>query len=119
MICRIWHGWTEPRNAEAYEKLLRTEIFPAIVARAVPGFRQIELLRRPLDNEVEFITVMWFDTLDAVRAFAGEDYQTAVVPPKARAVLARFDVRSQHYELRDQRSALVAANAPAAVHPFS
>jgi antibiotic biosynthesis monooxygenase (ABM) superfamily enzyme len=105
MISRVWHGWTTPQNADAYEKLLHTQIFPGILARKAAGFRKIELFRRTAGAEVEFITVMWFDTLDAVKAFAGEDYETAVVPPAARAVLARFDARSQHYEVREQRNA--------------
>lgn len=98
MITRIWHGWTTPENAAAYERLLRQEIFPAIAARGVAGYRGISLLRRPVAGEVEFVTVMWFDGLDDVRAFAGESYETAVVPPKARALLARWDERSAHYE---------------------
>lgn len=105
MIGRIWRGWTTPHNADAYETLLRDEIFPGIVGRKVPGFRRIELFRAPAGEEVEFVTVMWFDSLQAVKAFAGDDYETAVVPPKARAVLKRFDARSQHYEVREQRSA--------------
>ena len=105
MIARIWHGWTTPGNADVYETLLRTEIFPGIAAKGVAGYRGIELLRRPLDGEVEFVTIMWFDSLDAVKAFAGQDHETAYVPAKARAVLARFDDRSQHYEVRDSRDA--------------
>ncbi len=103
MIARIWHGWTRPESAEAYETLLRTEIFPGIAAKAVAGYRGIELLRRPAGDEVEFVTIMWFDSLSAVKAFAGEDHETAYVPEKARAVLARFDARSQHYEIRESR----------------
>ena len=103
MIARIWHGWTRPENADAYENLLKTEIFPGIAARKVAGYRSIELLRRPLGDEVEFVTIMWFDSLAAVKAFAGEDHETAYVPAKARAVLAHFDDRSQHYEIRDSR----------------
>lgn len=103
MIARLWHGWTTAENADVYEGLLHSEIFPGILARNVPGFRKIELLRRPLGDEVEFITVMWFDSLDAVRAFSGEDHEAAVVPPKARAVLKHFDARSQHYEVRETR----------------
>ncbi|WP_437665417.1 antibiotic biosynthesis monooxygenase family protein [Sorangium sp. So ce1182] len=103
MIRRIWHGWTSPENADTYEALLKNEIFPAILAKRVRGFRRIELLRRPLGDEVEFVTIMWFDSLEAVKAFAGEDHETAYVPAKARAVLARFDARSQHYELREAR----------------
>ncbi|XXX81405.1 hypothetical protein WMF30_21850 [Sorangium sp. So ce134] len=104
MIRRIWHGWTTPENADIYEALLKMEIFPGILAKQVRGFRRIELLRRPLGDEVEFITIMWFDSIEAVKAFAGEDHETAYVPAKARQVLARFDARSQHYELRETRA---------------
>ena len=103
MIGRIWHGWTTPEKADAYEALLRHEIFSGIEARQIAGFQGIRLLRRDLGAEVEFVTIMWFDSLDAVRAFAGEDYEVAVVPPAARALLARFDERSQHYDVRAER----------------
>ncbi|MCK6583320.1 MAG: hypothetical protein L6Q49_09510 [Anaerolineales bacterium] len=104
MIIRIWHGWTSPSNADIYENLLKEEIFVGIQNRHIPGFRGIQLLRRELKEEVEFITIMKFDSLDAVRQFAGEDYEVAVVPQKARTVLARFDERSQHYEMKAERS---------------
>jgi antibiotic biosynthesis monooxygenase (ABM) superfamily enzyme len=100
VISRIWHGWTTPGNAEAYEALLKSEIFVGIQKRQIAGYRGIHLLRRDVGDEVEFITIMWFDSIEAVRAFAGEDYELAVVPAKARALLARFDARSQHYEVR-------------------
>ena len=100
MISRVWHGWTTPANADAYEALLKSEIFTGIQDRQIAGYRGIHLFRRNLGDEVEFVTVMWFDTIEAVRAFAGEDYEVAVVPPKARALLSRFDVRSQHYEVK-------------------
>jgi len=103
MISRIWHGYTSPENAAAYEGLLKSEILTGIEGRKIPGFQGIQLFRRNLANEVEFITVMWFDSLDSVRAFAGADYEAAVVPRKARALLARFDERSQHYEVRADR----------------
>ncbi|HEY6700281.1 MAG TPA: antibiotic biosynthesis monooxygenase [Pseudolabrys sp.] len=103
MIVRIWYGYTTPDNADAYEALLKNEIFPGILARNIAGFRRIELLRGALGDEVEFATVMWFDSLESVKAFAGADYETAVVPPKARAVLKRFDGRSRHYEVREAR----------------
>jgi len=103
MISRIWHGYTTPANADVYEGLLKEEIFVGIRGRKIPGFREIELFRRDVGTEVEFITVMWFDSLDAVRTFAGPDYEAAVVPPKARAVLARLDERSQHYEVRERQ----------------
>lgn len=102
MIGRIWHGYTTPENADTYENLLKEEIFTGIRGRNIRGFREIQLFRRPYEDEVEFITIMWFDSLDAVREFAGEDYEAAVVPPKARAVLKRFEARSQHYEVRER-----------------
>jgi hypothetical protein len=107
MICRIWHGWTSPANADAYDRLLRSEIFEGIAARSIPGYRGIELLRRPAPDAVEFVTLMWFDSVDAVRAFAGPDYEVAVVPPSARALLLRFDPRSAHYEVRQPRGATI------------
>ena len=100
MISRIWHGWTSHENADAYEALLKSEIFLGIENRQITGYKGIHLLRREIDNEVEFITIMWFESLEAVRAFAGEDYELAVVPPKARVLLSRFDTRSQHYEVK-------------------
>jgi len=100
LIVRIWRGWTTPENADPYEQLLRTEIFPGIEAKGVSGFRGIRLLRRALDSQVEFMTIMEFDDLDAVREFAGPDYETAYVPRAAREVLARFDLASSHYEIR-------------------
>lgn len=102
MISRVWRGWTTLQNADAYEELLRGEIFPGIARRRIAGYRGIELLRRELDGAVEFVTIMWFDSLEAVRAFAGADYGVAVVPPKARALLLRFDDRSEHYEVRER-----------------
>ena len=104
MIARTWYGWTTPENGDAYEALLKGEIFPGIVGRKIAGFRRSELFRAPVGDEIEFVTVMWFDSLDAVKAFAGTDHETAVVPPKARAVLKRFDARSRHYEVREART---------------
>lgn len=97
MITRIWRGWTTVQNAPVYESLLLNEIFPGIAERDVPGYRGISLVRRDIDHEVEFATIMWFDSLDAVRAFAGDSYENAVVPPKARALLSRFETQSAHY----------------------
>jgi heme-degrading monooxygenase HmoA len=103
MIARMWHGWTTAENADAYENLLKEEIFPGIAAKKVPGYHGIRLLRRSVSpNEVEFVTLMWFDSWQAVKQFAGEDHEQAVVPPKARAVLSRFDQRSLHYEVRER-----------------
>jgi len=99
MIARIWHGYTAFENASSYETLLREEIFEGIHNRHMHGFESIQLLRRDLAGETEFITIMMFDSIDAVKAFAGEDYETAVVPEKAGKLLTSFDAASQHYEV--------------------
>lgn len=104
MIKRIWHGWTTRDNADRYQRLLEDEIFRGIEAMEVPGLRGIDLLRREGADEVEFVTIMTFDSLDDVRAFAGDDYRAAYVPAEARKVLKRFDDRSAHYEVRESRS---------------
>jgi heme-degrading monooxygenase HmoA len=96
VIARIWHGWTRPENADAYEEFLRTTMFPSM--QRVDGFRGVELLRREDGDEIAFVTISRFDSLEAVRRFAGEDYAAAVVEPEARALLSRFDERSAHYE---------------------
>jgi len=103
MISRIWHGWTTPGNADKYEALLKEEIFVGIQNLHIRGFKGIQLLRRVAGEEVEFVTIMTFESLDAVREFAGEDYELAYVPEKAREVLSHFDERSQHYEIRVER----------------
>jgi len=97
MIGRLWQGWTTRANAEAYETLLRTRILPGI--HRVPGYRGAYLLRRDAGDEVEFITLTLFDSLAAVRAFAGEDHEKAVILPEVEPLLARFDPRARHYEI--------------------
>lgn len=99
MIQRVWRGWTTAENADAYERLLLAEILPGIAAKGIDGYRGAVLQRRETADGVEFMTVLRFTTLDAVRALAGEDYETAYVPAAARAVLQRFDERSAHYTL--------------------
>ena len=99
MIARIWHGWTTLENAKIYENLLRNEIFPSIKNKKVKGYKKISLIKRILNKEAEFITIMIFDNLDAVKEFAGEDYEKSYVPEKARQVLLRHDESSQHYEI--------------------
>jgi len=103
MISRIWHGWTTHENAKTYENLLKEEIFTGIERRHIQGFESIQLLRREVGYEVEFVTIMLFDSLDAIREFAGKDYEVAVIPEKARKVLSHFDARSQHYEIIEER----------------
>jgi heme-degrading monooxygenase HmoA len=103
MICRLWRGWTTNQNADAYECIVREQVIPGIEARRIPGFRAIDLVRRERERDVEFMTLMWFDSLDAAKAFMGDDYQVAHVPPEAQAVLADFDKRSAHYQVLDRR----------------
>ncbi|HEY3121647.1 MAG TPA: antibiotic biosynthesis monooxygenase [Vicinamibacteria bacterium] len=97
MIGRLWHGWTTRANAETYEKLLVSEVLPGI--HRVPGYHGAYLMRRAAPDGVEFITLTLFDSMDAVRAFAGEDYEKAVIAPEGRRLLSRFDERSAHYEV--------------------
>jgi heme-degrading monooxygenase HmoA len=96
MIARIWHAWTEPQRAAAYESLLRSEIFPGLLR--LEGFKGADLLRRESGVEVEFIVVTIFESLDALRRFAGEDFEQAVVSAKVKQLLARFDPRCSHFE---------------------
>jgi len=102
-VCRLWCGWTTPENADAYERIVRGEVIPAIEARRIPGFQHIDLMKRNCGTEVEFQTLMWFDDLDSVRAFVGDDYSVSHVPDAARAVLSRFDERAAHFEVLDRR----------------
>jgi len=100
MIARIWHGYTKPEHASVYEIMLREEILTGIKKRNIKGFIDIQLLIRKLNNQVEFVTIMRFDSLHSVKEFAGEDYEKAVVYPDARPLLLRYDELSQHYEIR-------------------
>jgi len=97
VIARIWHGWTSPANADAYEAHLRSDVLPGI-ERRIEGYVGVYLLRREAADEIEFVTVTLWDSLDGVREFAGDDYEVAVVPETARRLLTRFDERSAHYE---------------------
>ena len=103
MIARSWRGWTSLETADAYDALLRSDVIPGIEALGIIGFRGIELWRLDGPEEVEFVTTMWFDSIDAIRAFAGEHYETAVVPSRARALLSRFDSQSRHYSVQKAR----------------
>jgi heme-degrading monooxygenase HmoA len=99
MISRIWHGYTTKDNSNTYENLLKNEIFVGIKNRNIKGYKGIQLLRRELPDETEFITIMMFDSLNSVIEFAGKDYEKAVVPDNAQKVLLRFDKVSQHYDV--------------------
>lgn len=103
MICRLWRGWTTAANASAYERIVRGEVIPDIEALGIAGFLHIDLMKRELGEEVEFQTLMWFDGLDPIKTFIGEDYFLSHVPRRAREVLTRFDERAVHYEVIDRR----------------
>lgn len=102
-IKRVWHGWTTPENADKYQNLLHNEVFPGIEAKKISGYQSIELMRRDNSNEVEFVTIMTFDSLQNVIDFQGEDYTRCYVPDAAQAVLKRWDQVSAHYEVIEVR----------------
>jgi len=102
MVARIWHGSTSFENADKYEKFLKTEFTPAIEKKNIPGYRKFQLLRKDEADEIAFVTIMWFDTLEQIKAFAGEDYGKAVVHLTAHALLKKYDSHSQHFELRHE-----------------
>ena len=106
MIQRIWHGYTTPENAEAYEILLKKEIMPGIASKQIPGYLGMQILRRVSEEnlrEIEFITIMTFSKLEDIKGFVGEDYIVANLPEKALKILNRYDTHSQHYEIQDQK----------------
>lgn len=98
MIARHWRGWTEPRNADAYEALLKNKVLPGL--RSVEGYRGGYVLRRDGADEVEFVVINLFDSMDSVQRFAGPDYTVPVFEPEARALLGRIETMATHYEVR-------------------
>ena len=100
MIARVWYGWTTLENAEKYQKLLREEVLLEIAQRSIPGYKGAELFVREAENdEMEFITLLRFETLDAVKIFAGKNYEQPVIPPDAKKLLKRHSERSRHYKV--------------------
>lgn len=97
MIARVWHGYTKPENADAYEALLKPELLPGI--SIATGYIGSYLLRRDVGGEVEFITIMFWDSIEVLRAVAGPDYETAIIPEERRKYLSRYDPKSAHYEI--------------------
>jgi len=97
MIARIWHGSTKPENADAYESMLKPELLPGL--SQVAGFRGSYLLRRPNGGEVEFITIILWESLEALKAFAGPEYEVSIIPEGRRRYLCRHDDRAAHYEV--------------------
>ena len=98
MIARVWHGCTKPEHADAYEAMLKPELLPGISRKK--GYKGSYLLRRNLGGEVEFITILLWESVDLLRAAAGhDDYETAIIPEERRKYLARFDPKAAHYEV--------------------
>jgi hypothetical protein len=105
-VKRIWHGWSTPKNASAYQELLHKEIFPDIESKNLGGLRSIELFRRELKEEVEFITIMTFESLQDVKKFQGKEYEKSYVPESARKLLKRWDKVAAHYDAVEKREPL-------------
>jgi len=104
MIARIWHGYTKPEHSSVYEIMLREEIFIGNKEKNMDGFIDLQLLKRKLENEVEFITIMRFDSINSVKNFAGDDYEKAVIYEEAKPLLVRYDEFAQHYEIKQSVS---------------
>lgn len=102
MITRIWHGWSSPENADEYELLVKKEVFSKIEEMNIEGYRGMQFLRKTNGNEVAFISMIWLDQLENVKAFVGEDYEAAHIPDAAKKLLSRYDERVNHYEVRHQ-----------------
>jgi len=102
MVARIWRGYTSLKDADAYEAFLKKDFMPSVERKKIPGYKKFQLLRRDEAGEVAFITIMWFEDLEKIKAFAGEDYEKAVVHPTAHALLKRYDDRSLHLEVRHE-----------------
>jgi hypothetical protein len=104
MIGRVWNGWATHANADAFEAHARNEFWPTIFARNIKGLREVQCLRLIRPGHTEFKMMMLFDSMDAVREFAGDDYTKAVIPPRAHELLRRYDTRAEHFEVREIRS---------------
>lgn len=101
MIARVWHGTTTPENADPYESMLKPELLPGL--SKVPGFRGSYFLKRNVGDDVEFITIILWESLDALRAFAGHDYEVSIIPEERRKYLKRHDEKAAHYEVVSQQ----------------
>lgn len=97
MIERVWRGWITPDKADAYQDFLRRQFLPA--AHSIPGYVGAHVLRRSVGDKVEFMTITSFQSMDAIRAFAGADVQKAHVAPEAQALLSSWEETVAHYDL--------------------
>ncbi len=100
MICRMWRGWTKSENADAYDGYLKNELFPHLRRDLTQhGYRGYSVLRLNRGGEEEFVTMVWFESLEAVKSFAGERYEVPVISEKAHQLLTRYADRCDHYTL--------------------
>lgn len=97
-ITRIWRGWTSKENADKFQKTLTDEAIPSIESNKPKGCLGIQVLKRETGEEVEFTTIMLFNSLSAIKEFAGEDYEAAHIDPKVKPLLLRYDGRVAHHE---------------------
>lgn len=97
MIARIWRGWAPAATAVDYQRHYETEVSEHL--RLVSGFRGARLLRQEDGQKVMFTSITFFTDLDAIRGFAGDDYDLAVVEDAARHALIRWDERVSHHEV--------------------
>ena len=97
-ITRVWRGWTTPENAAAYEAFLFDELLPQV--KALAGFIGAEILHRQDGDEISWVSLLRFESMDHVRAFAGASPERAVLEPKALALLSRHETQVRHFETR-------------------
>ncbi len=108
MICRHWRGWTTREQADAYQTLLTGTVLPEIFARGINGLIRYQAMARDMigedgSPETEHVVEIWFTSIDAIKAFAGDDYEAAHMPDAAVAVLKRWDASALHYRLLDMQ----------------
>jgi len=101
-VIRTWKGWTTLENAPIYEDMLINEVFPAVKKKGVDGLEKVSISTMEKEDEMEFFLVLQFDSLDAVKEFAGEDYKNAYIPENAKKVLLRYDETAEHFELKEE-----------------
>ncbi|MDN5204978.1 hypothetical protein QQ008_26545 [Fulvivirgaceae bacterium BMA10] len=106
MIARIWYGWTAPENAEEYERLLLNEVLPSISQKSGSGYKGHQVLKKTSATEIEFMTIIYFDSIATIKQFVGEDYQTAHIPEPAGKLLSKYNKKVEHYEVKDMNGSI-------------
>ena len=101
-IIRTWKGWTTIENAPVYEDMLINEVFPVVKKKGVVGLEKVSISVQNKKDEVEFFLILQFDSMDAVKSFAGDNYEIAYIPDNAQRVLLRYEKTAQHYEFRKE-----------------